>query len=477
MKLFNDEKTTRFWVSIMDKLSKEYDKADVGYGLLMDLCYFFDFEFGFIYQTNHKDEMLLDIHYKPETSKAVIPEKLDFEKLLGNPLYNILLSSKMIVARTLGGVNELEKKMAKCFNTPNLVLFPIIGEENQPLGAIGLGDRRLKRRNEDFNYQFAYSVFIMISNYLKLRRNQIIIEHTEKALESIADNMGVDIYVNDFNTHEILYLNRSMAEPYGGVQNVVGKKCFHALYVDKQEQCEYCPQRKLIDEEGKPTKVYSWDYQRPFDGTWFRVLSAAFTWVNGKTAHIVSSINITEQKRTEESIKKIAEFDMLTQLPNRYKMFFDMNTLVTKGKEFYVIIFDLNKFKLVNDKYGHRMGDELLKVIGHFLNRNEMTKGSSYRYGGDEFVILVETKSKGQATKIAKAIGKRAKSPWAVQEERITCTTSIGISMYPEDAKEADELLKCADKAMYEVKKKEGGISLFNQGKMVTIEWFNSLFL
>jgi alkyl hydroperoxide reductase subunit AhpC len=54
-----------------------------------------------------------------------------------------------------------------------------------------------------------------------------------------------------------------------------------------------------VDENGEPTKVYSWDYRRPFDGSWFRVLSAAFPWVDGRLAHVVSSIDITDNKNNE----------------------------------------------------------------------------------------------------------------------------------------------------------------------------------
>ena len=81
------------------------------------------------------------------------------------------------------------------------------------------------------------------------------------------NNMGVDIYVNSFDSHDMLYANRSMVEPYGGIEHFWGKKCWEALYSDKTGECEFCPKRHLIDENGHPTKVYSWDYQRPFDNS------------------------------------------------------------------------------------------------------------------------------------------------------------------------------------------------------------------
>lgn len=117
------------------------------------------------------------------------------------------------------------------------------------------------------------------------------------------NNMGVDIYVNSFDSHDMLYANESMAAPYGGIEHFEGKKCWQALYTDKTGECEFCPKRHLIDENGLPTKVYSWDYQRPFDKCWFRVFSAAFAWIDGQMAHVITSVDIDHQKKIEEELR------------------------------------------------------------------------------------------------------------------------------------------------------------------------------
>ena len=124
-----------------------------------------------------------------------------------------------------------------------------------------------------------------------------------KTLSSIMNNMGVDIYVNSFDSHDMLYANESMAAPYGGIEHFEGKKCWQALYKDKTGECEFCPKKHLIDENGLPTKVYSWDYQRPFDKCWFRVFSAAFAWIDGQMAHVITSVDIDHQKTIEEELR------------------------------------------------------------------------------------------------------------------------------------------------------------------------------
>ena len=105
-------------------------------------------------------------------------------------------------------------------------------------------------------------------------------------LGSIMNNMGVDIYVNSFDSHDMLYANASMAAPYGGIKHFEGKKCWQALYTDKTGECEFCPKR----------------HQRPFDQCWFRVFSAAFPWIDGQMAHVITSVDIDHQKKIEEEL-------------------------------------------------------------------------------------------------------------------------------------------------------------------------------
>ena len=97
--------------------------------------------------------------------------------------------------------------------------------------------------------------------YLKQRQHR-----SRASLERAIDYASIDIYVTDYYTNEILYVNKSMAAPYGGPENMLGRTCYLALYTDKTEECDYCPKHKLIDENGKPPKLYSWDYQRALDG-------------------------------------------------------------------------------------------------------------------------------------------------------------------------------------------------------------------
>lgn len=130
----------------------------------------------------------------------------------------------------------------------------------------------------------------------------------------------------------------------------LGKLCWQVLFPGQSGPCEFCPQKHLLDENGNRGKVYVWDYQRPFDGTWFRVFSAAFRWVDGRLAHVVSSADITDNKRNEELIQYLANFDSLTGLPNRRKLINDCDNMIGHMRDnakAYLLFFDLDGFKAI----------------------------------------------------------------------------------------------------------------------------------
>lgn len=307
----------------------------------------------------------------------------------------------------------------------------------------------------------------MLLKYIMSRMydNQLI--NSRKALESIIDNTGIDIYVNDFYTHEILYVNQSMAKPYGGQDKFENRKCWEVLFPSKSGQCEFCPQKNLIDENGDPTKVYTWDYQRELDGSWFRVFSAAFRWIDGRLAHVVSSADITDNKKNEALIEYLANYDSLTGLPNRRMLVTECDRRINQvntATTGYLLFFDIDGFKMINDTYGHDIGDEFLISLGNFFKSVDVLKDAIYRNGGDEFVAIIDGNiSEDELCVMIGKIHEKFDKPWKLKTVEAKCNVSVGIACYPTDGKTAEELLLKADQAMYKVKKAGGGSYLFGR--------------
>lgn len=342
-----------------------------------------------------------------------------------------------------------------------LAVAPVTDESRRIYGLIVFFSKDRAEPPPDAARSLAVPLTMLI-RYVSLRMYQSKLSQAHASLESILDNTGIDIYVNDFNNHDILYINRSMAAPYGGQEQFRGKKCWQVLFPGQTGPCEFCPQKKLIDENGEPTKVYTWDYQRPFDGAWFRVFSSAFRWTDGRLAHVVSSADITDNKQKEALIEYMANYDSLTGLPNRRMLVQECGRRIDRAsaaEQGYVLFFDIDGFKAVNDNYGHDAGDEFLIQLGQFFSGIPLLKDAIYRNGGDEFVAILggEGITKTNIQNLAGFILTRFKKPWILEGGQVFCNTSIGVACFPEDGRTAEELLRRADMAMYRVKKSGGG--------------------
>ncbi|HEX8949087.1 MAG TPA: EAL domain-containing protein [Dissulfurispiraceae bacterium] len=164
-----------------------------------------------------------------------------------------------------------------------------------------------------------------------------------------------------------------------------------------------------------------------------------------------------ERKRIEEEVKHMAHHDSLTGLPNR-RFFNDiLNFRVAemnrRRKKLAILFLDLDRFKEINDTLGHDAGDKLLVEIAGRLRASIRGSDTVARIGGDEFnIILSDIARVEDISSIAEKILDSCKEPIALAGHELRISTSIGISIYPDDSTGADELLKYADIAMYHAK-------------------------
>ncbi len=177
-----------------------------------------------------------------------------------------------------------------------------------------------------------------------------------------------------------------------------------------------------------------------------------------------------EKKRTENQILYLAYYDQVTSLPNRVffkeQLNYALAHAIRYGRSLAILFLDLDNFKLINDSLGHHIGDHLLKEVAKrlyssirksdIIARNELKTliDTVARLGGDEFTIsLTEINSYENASMVANRIMETLNAPFLVDGHEIFVGASIGISLYPHDADDADTLLKYADNAMYYAKK------------------------
>ena len=272
---------------------------------LTDICEYYGFKRGFIYQTDG-----FRYFYLKETvgnSDNILRQRFEISEMTNQHVVRANGKNKPFYACRNQNTSWDDVDIVDFYKVDSLLIRQIQDSEGKIIGFIGFGDREHAISFTDEELQVIHLILGSLSKEIAVREYKEREVRASKTLSSIMNNMGVDIYVNSFDSHDMLYVNESMAAPYGGIEHFEGKKCWQALYKDKTGECEFCPKKHLIDENGQPTKVYSWDYQRPFDKCWFRVFSAAFAWIDGQIAHVITSVDINHQKTIEEELRVAKE--------------------------------------------------------------------------------------------------------------------------------------------------------------------------
>ena len=167
--------------------------------------------------------------------------------------------------------------------------------------------------------------------------------------------------------------------------------------------------------------------------------------------------DITERKQSEAVVWQQANFDFLTRLPNRHMFHDRLQQEITKshraGLPLALLFLDLDQFKEVNDTLGHDIGDRLLKQAAQRLSSCVRESDTVARLGGDEFtIILSELKDVNVVKRIGQNILEKLAQPFMLEGEEVFISASIGITLYPDDATEIENLIKNADQAMYAAK-------------------------
>ena len=211
-------------------------------------------------------------------------------------------------------------------------------------------------------------------------------------------------------------------------------------------------------ETGMPSTATEW--YAPL-ATWFEV--RAFPCDDGI---VVLVRDVTEARAVSERLSRQATHDELTGLINRRELLLRLDHLVDEGAATSVdlLFIDLDRFKEINDSFGHAAGDEVLRVIGERLSGMLAQSVHASRIGGDEFVLFLVDAPEGEAARIAREVAIRLREPIRTPGGRASVGASIGMARYPISAANAGELLRNADSAMYQAKR-AGGAHVCSFGK------------
>lgn len=188
---------------------------------------------------------------------------------------------------------------------------------------------------------------------------------------------------------------------------------------------------------------------------WFRVRA---TPLSGKAGGaVISHENITQHKAALVHIQQLAHFDALTGLPNRAMLADraaqDIHRAQRRDEPLGLIFIDLDRFKVINDSLGHKVGDGVLQQVAARLSSAVRAEDTVSRLGGDEFILVLPNTDADGAAHVAQGLLEVLSAPCHVDQHELVVSASMGIAMYPADGRTYDDLSRNADVAMYRAKR------------------------
>jgi diguanylate cyclase (GGDEF)-like protein/PAS domain S-box-containing protein len=297
----------------------------------------------------------------------------------------------------------------------------------------------------------------LFTDITRIKRSEEIMKKHKLLFDCAQDAV---LYVRDDGM--IMDANESAYRLYGYTYDELLSLSIHNIRHTSTKQL-FEQQMKQADEAGV---VFESIHVRK-DGSNLPVeVSAKGTIIGNEKVRIHIIRDITERKNTEERIVYLANHDSLTGIPNRAFLMQELDNaleLANRGEyKLAVMLFDIDKFKMINDVHGHQAGDIVLKAVAARTKGAIRNIDNIGRLGGDEFVIIQPmVKNNNDVCSLVNRIFKALDEPIAFNDMHFDVNISVGICIYPDNAENRESLIKNADMSMYKAKKESGNSYCF----------------
>jgi diguanylate cyclase (GGDEF)-like protein/PAS domain S-box-containing protein len=303
------------------------------------------------------------------------------------------------------------------------------------------------------------------------RRAEDDLRRTRAFLDTVIENVPAMLFVKDPKELRYMLVNRAGERLLGISRDEIIGKNDHDLLPEAEADIAVARDREILRSLEPSDAIKEEPIHTPHNGT--RLLSTKRIVVLDQDSNprylLGVAEDITERKLAEERIEHLAHFDGLTELPNRaaftVRLAEAIQTAERTGNSFALLFLDLDRFKEVNDVFGHGVGDALLLEVAKRLK--QAGEGAFVaRLGGDEFTLIVEGTQPAAASAVAQRILALISEEIQVEERRLRAGVSVGIALFPNDAEDASMLLANADAALYRAKAHARGSVRFFEAEM-----------
>jgi len=274
--------------------------------------------------------------------------------------------------------------------------------------------------------------------------------------QNVVENTADSILITD-NKSKILYLNNSFLKMTGYTSAELINQNASILSSDLHEKEFYRNLFYSVVKTGHFQGEIRVKRKNLEQYTSFVTISKIINEYGNVTNYVVIARDITKQKNQEKEIHSLAFYDALTSLPNRRLFENNLHDSISRAKrhkeKVAIIFMDMDNFKVINDTYGHKVGDKFLQEVTSRIKSVIREEDTLSRIGGDEFILLIEeVNGIEDAAHAAERVIEQVRKPFDIERNKFFSAVSLGISIYPDDSEHYDTLLEYADKAMYHVK-------------------------
>lgn len=296
-----------------------------------------------------------------------------------------------------------------------------------------------------------------------LRRQVRIARSAHAQYKDLIDQANDGVVICDAATLQIVYANSAMQSRLGIDSDVILRAFLTDIFIGSPGEFQTIHKRL----RSSTSQVAVPMQQRCQDGAILDVeVRYCTVEVDGRDAcaYVARDVSVSKKAQmqlleNQNRLTQIAHHDQLTGLPNRHHIAAFLPEAISaarqNGQMLGIVFLDLDRFKHINDTYGHETGDKLLQVVTTRLNQCVRQADVIVRMGGDEFVVVfLDLKSDEEATQAAARIIAALAAPIVVDDRALQTSASVGISLFPRDGKDMGELLKHSDTAMYQAKER-----------------------
>jgi len=271
-------------------------------------------------------------------------------------------------------------------------------------------------------------------------------------LRMFVDSAAVYTYVVDFESDEILLVNNYYAKNLGvPASTMEGRKCWEFVTGEDGGRCPTCPRDFDLDGNGIiDPGPFTNETFNPTLGIWARVTGQGVRWVDGRQAHILTAVDISEEKLLSDELSRLAYYDKRMGIPNRAKLEKDLTE--RPGGNYCLIAFDYISLRHINDAYGRKIVNTMLGTVIDWINSFHLYNCEIYRIDSDEFGLLLDNADMISASGLADRLHERFQEPWEIDfngdKVSISCRIAICVIDGRLGFESAEDVLAIVDRTL-----------------------------